>query len=57
MSIYKSYKHGGTIKGLVKDYGVRKTFTSLKRNMKRGLVRIKHNRIQMLNGSKWEYKS
>jgi hypothetical protein len=48
MSIYKSYKHGANIKTLTKNWGVRKTFNSLKRKLPK-LVRIKHNKIQMIN--------
>lgn len=55
MSIYKSYKHGGDICELTKTYGVRKTYNSLKRKLPK-LVRIKHNKIQMLNEKgNWSY--
>lgn len=57
MSIYKSYKHGASVKTLVNENGVRTTFNSLKRNLG-GSVRIKHNRIQIKssNGT-WAYRS
>jgi hypothetical protein len=59
MSIYKSYKSGGKIKSLVETNGVRKTFTALKRKLTGSMVRIKHNRIQMLDKKTktWIYQS
>lgn len=55
MSVYKSYKSGTNVKTLAKNWGVRRTYNSLKRKLP-NLVRIKHNRIQMINkrGS-WDY--
>lgn len=60
MSIYKLWYYNiYTIKELVNKYGVRKTFNSLRYYMKRDLVRLKHNRIQIRDRGfyKWIYES
>lgn len=55
MSVYKSYKSGTNVKTLVKNWGVRRTYNSLKRKLNTQL-RIKHNRIQVLNKKgTWDY--
>jgi hypothetical protein len=56
MSVYKSYKSGTNVKTLAKNWGVRRTYNSLRRKLKGSQLRIKHNRIQLLNkrGS-WDY--
>jgi hypothetical protein len=57
MSIYKYWKHGSSVKALVKEYGLRKTFSSFRNNLNKKIVRIKHNRIQLLsNNNKWVYE-
>lgn len=56
MSIYKSYKTGSKIQTLVKNFGNRRTYNALKRKLTRGSLRIKHNKIQVLNTKGvWKY--
>lgn len=55
MSVQKSYKNGTEIKELTKNWGVRRTFNSLKKVLKSS-IRIKHNKIQVLNKRRaWTY--
>lgn len=56
MGIYKQYKHGGGLQSLVKEYGVRRTFNALRRQLGRTQVRLKHNKLQIKNRSNnWKY--
>ncbi len=52
-SLYKIYKHGCNLKYMVKIYGLRRVFHSLKRNGMQ--VRLKNNRIQTWND--WSRKN
>ena len=59
MSIYKQYKHGACIKCLIKDYGLRRTFASLRYNLPKEMVRLKNNKIQVFSfvTNEWTYES
>jgi hypothetical protein len=58
MSIYKSYKTGFSIRKLAEDNGLRTTYNSLRHNLGKKNVRLKNNRIQILDTkNRWAYRT
>lgn len=56
MSVYRSYKTGSKIPTLVKKFGNRRTYNALKKKLTRGSLRIKHNKLQVLDKrGVWKY--